>query len=704
MTQDHRDKRYYFETDHQITDYLLNGSADAEMLASDPAYAYQSSVRFRHAVVGALLVLTLFAVLFASGDAVRLVQLGPRFVARAAAAVLAFPHYPIAITILPLLGGPLAAELGKRRSEQSRDTLLLVTYVISLLMIVSMAPQVFAGAVETSIPGVLSFGLHFRVDILSYIMVLTSGLLWFVVGIYARDYMMTEHHRDRFAMFLSITYAGVLGTVMAADVLTMFLFFELMTFASYLLVAHNESSDSIVAGSSYIYMGVVGGLSVLVGIVLMQFYTAKLDFVLLAQELREAGAVQYVIATLFVLGFGLKAGMMPLHIWLPKAHPVAPTPASALLSGLMIKTGTYGILRVMTSFFMPDFRFAATRDDVLWAISHNEGTILIWIGIATMAIGVVLALQQASMKKMLAYHSISQMGYIIMGIGVASYLGYIGAMGFAGSVYHTVNHALFKSLLFMVVGVLYLSTGETNMYRLGGLWRRMPFTALVCLVAALGITGMPGFNGYASKTILHHAIDEAWQYGHHSFRTAETLFTLVSAGTVCSFIKLYYYAFIRSPKHGEVHVSASHLGAGSLQIALGVLAVLIAAVGAFPSFMLDTFIIPAARTFNYDPVFIDRYLVGLQFFTRQDLWNSTVAYLIGTLLFVTGVRFGLFHLHAPAWLTFENVLYRPLYRSIRKTADALTYNYEHKTNAADVYIYAAVLVAALGLLMLGVPR
>ncbi len=691
---------FYLDTDHQVSDYLLNGSADAEMLASDPIYAHDRALRFRTAVAVAIVLLGLLAVLFASGDAARLAEFGDGRVAHVTTTILEFAHYPIVLTLIPLLAGPLAAELGKRRSEHSRDLILLTTYVASGALIIIMSPQVFAGAVETSIPGVLGFGLHFRVDLVSYVMVLSAGLLWFVVGIYARDYMMTEHHRDRFAMFLAVTYAGVLGTVMAADILTMFLFFELTTFSSYMLVAHHESSDSLVAGNNYIYMGVIGGLSILVGIVLMQFYTEKLDFVLLAQELRDIGIMQYVIATLFVLGFGLKAGMMPLHIWLPKAHPVAPTPASALLSGLLIKTGTYGMLRVMTSFFMPGFRFAASREDVLWSLSHNEGTVLIWIGIATMAAGVVMALQQSSMKKMLAYHSISQMGYIIMGVGVASYLGYIGAMGFAGSIYHTVNHALFKSLLFMVVGVLYLYTGESNMYRLGDLWRRMPFTALVCLVASLGITGMPGFNGFASKSILHHAIDEAWHYGHHSFRTAETLFTVVSAGTVCSFIKLYYYAFLRKRDNGAVPLSVSRIGSGTMQIAMAVLATLIVLIGAFPSYLLDTFIIPAARTFNYDPSFIDRYLVGITFFNPKEIWNAAVVYLLGAALFATGIRFGLFHLHAPRGLTVENAIYRPIYRAVRGGADKLTYNYEHKTNTSDVYIYAAVLVFALASLLL----
>lgn len=608
--------------------------------------------------------------------------------------VMRFRYFPATILLVTFSAGPLVARVGKRISEHARDTLLLVVYAVTFLMIVAMFPQLQNAPPTNTFPGVLGYGLHFRVDMLSWIMLITSSVLWVVVGIYARDYMPIEHHRDRFYIFFMFTYGGVLGTVMASDILTMFLFFEIMTFASYLLVAHKETPDSIMAGSRYIFMGVAGGLAVLLGIVLLQYHTEHLDFGLLAGTMRDIGPAQYVIAALLILGFGLKAGMLPLHIWLPRAHPVAPTPASALLSGLLIKTGTYGILRVVTSFFMPAFDAAASRDNVLWTLSHMEGAILIWIGIATMAVGVFMALQQSDMKKMLAYHSISQMGYIIMGVGVASYLGFIGAMGFAGAVFHTMNHALFKSLLFMVVGVVYLNTGQTSMYNLGGLWRRMPITALVCLVAALGITGMPGFNGFPSKTILHHAIDEAWHYGHYSFRTAEMLFTVVSAGTVASFIKLYYYVFFRPVAPGK-DVYVGNVGSGTMEIAMSISAMLILGIGFFPGVVMHHLVIPAAQTFNYDPAFIDSYLVDMNFFNTRDVWNAAVAYLLGFLLFFTGIRFGLFHLHLPEWLKYGNSLYHRSTVWLRGLMYRFYREFERRAAAVDTYVYTAILIGAL---------
>lgn len=607
-------------------------------------------------------------------------------------AAIQFPYLPLLAILLPFLGGPMEAYIGKR-SEKLRDFTVVFTSFATFLVVLAMYPQVLDGGIQNSIPGVFGYGLHFNVDMLSYIMVSTAGILWLMVSIYAHEYMMSEHHRERFYLFKAITFSGVLGTVMAGDILTMFLFFEIMTFSSYLLVAHNQSTDSILAGNNYIYMGVGGGLSVLVGMLLLLFNTNHLDFAFLALELSDTGWLQYIISFLFVIGFGIKAGMLPLHIWLPKAHPVAPTPASALLSGLLIKIGAYGLLRITTSFFMPAGELISGRDDPLWALSQNMGAVIIWIGITTMAVGVFMALQQGDMKKMLAYHSISQMGYIIMGVGVASYLGYIGAMGFAGSIYHTVNHALFKALLFMVAGVVYLKTHEKNMYKLGGLWKQMPFSAFVCLIAALGITGMPGFNGFASKSVLHHAIDEAYEYGHYSFKYAEVIFTIVSAGTVCSFVKMFSYVFLG--KCPEEHKNISKSGNGMMQMAMGGLALLIIGIGIAPNYVMDHFIIPAAGVFTYDAYFIGNYLVDMNFFNYKDLTGMIPVYLLGFGIFFAGKKFDLFHLHMPKWMDFEFIMYKPLAKVVMNFSRKVTDQYEVRTNNADVYIYAMILLATL---------
>ncbi|MCC5912199.1 MAG: proton-conducting membrane transporter [Clostridiaceae bacterium] len=598
---------------------------------------------------------------------------------------------PVLIILVSLIGGPIEAFIG-RKSEGLRDFAVVDNNFITFIMILAMYPKVASGSIAYRIEGLFGYGLSFNVDMLSFIMAITAGILWFLVSIYAHDYMEIEAHRNRFYLWKTVTFGGVLGTVMAGDMLTMFLFFELMTFSSYMLVAHNQSNESILAGDSYIYMGVVGGLCILLGIVLVAAYTNTLEFVPLAAELAELGWVKYLITILFATGFGIKAGMLPLHIWLPKAHPVAPTPASALLSGILIKIGAYGILRVATTLFVPALEDISGYADPLWEVSQKLGALIIWMGIITMVVGVFMALQQSNMKKMLAYHSISQMGYIIMGIGVASYLGYRGSMGFSGSIYHMINHAFFKALLFMAVGLVYLRTHELDMYKLGGLWRKMPFTAFVTIIAILGITGMPGFNGFASKSILHHAIIEAYEYGHYSFKYAEILFTIVSAGTVCSFIKLFGYVFLGDcpEKYRDIEGEKP-----MMDMAMGGLALLIIFIGQSPNYILDRFIIPATRNLTYDPAFIDKYIVDMNFFNNHDVVSMVWVYILGIVIFIIGKKYDLFHLHLPTWLSCENTIYRPLYKGVRGLSESITKEYEEKIIKSDTIIYTVFLTGIL---------
>ena len=259
---------------------------------------------------------------------------------------------------------------------------------------------------------------------------------------------------------------------------------------------------------------------------------------------------------------------------------------------------------------------------------------------------------------MLAYHSVSQMGYIIVGIGVALYLGYNGAMGYTGAIYHIINHALFKSLLFMVAGVIYYHTKELDMYKLGGLWKKLPITTLVFLVAAMGISGIPLFNGYISKTILHHSIVEAYEYGSPVFFYAELIFIVVSAGTVCSFIKMFYYVFIRKTDN---KYPQSTFDFSSFDIALWAIALIIILIGLNPGFILDKLIIPQLNIMAYDAVFIDHYIVHLNVFNWADLAMTAMIVGLGFVIFFLGKKFNMFHLRLPKWLNIEYWFFLPAY-------------------------------------------
>jgi hydrogenase-4 component B len=562
------------------------------------------------------------------------------------------------IILTPVTGSFLQMILG-RISDQRRDISIVLWTFITFIFGLLLYPQAVSRSVLT-FEGILLTGLSFRADLLSFVMVLVTTLIWLFVMMYSHHYMLHEQHRNRFYFFLALTLSAILGTILAGDLLTMFLFFELMTLSSFMLVTHGESVDSLSAGYQYLFIGVFGGILILLAIILQIITIGDLRFVPMAGRFIAIGGLRYVIIALLVMGFGIKAGMAPVHIWLPRAHPVAPTPASALLSGILIKIGAYGLLRVMLSYTFPED--ALTSIESAWTFSEGVGYVMIWLGIITMAIGVFFALQQSNAKKMLAYHSISQMGYILLGIGVMAYLGDQGSMGFAGALYHIVNHALFKSLLFMVVGIIYLSIHEYDMYQMGGLIKRFPITAGIAFIACLGIAGVPFFNGFASKSLIHHALEKAVHYGHPSLVIVEWLFILISALTVTSFIKFFKTIFL-GPIRTE-HVTCSQ-SIRIMELGMAGLALVIVLIGLQPHLLLDHLIIPALQQHPFDPVFIAKYILPMPFFAIKDLILMVQIIALGALIFVLGVRYHWFHLKFSNSFTIEKILMYPINKALQ---------------------------------------
>jgi len=500
---------------------------------------------------------------------------------------------------------------------------------------------------------VTPYSLTFRVDWLGFLIALITSFIWLMATIFAIEYMNHEQDRGRFFIFFMLTLAGTVGVPLTGDLLSLLLFFELMSLSSYILVVHNQSNEAYSAGNLYLYLGVFGGMCLLTGIGLIYFNCGSLAIA--PQECMVSGFNSYLLAAgiLMVIGFGIKAGMAPLHIWLPQAHPVAPAPASALLSGLMIKSGAYGIIRTINMIYTPGHDLLSTENlaagvNNLWHTLSESGYVIIWIGIITMFLGVCLALLQNNIKKLLACSSISQIGYIIMGAGVGAYLGYEGAMGIAGSAYHILNHAFFKSTLFLAAGAVVYLTGELDMFKLGDLKKKMPFTAAVVLIASLGIVGMPLFNGFASKTMLHHAIVEAYEHHHlYSLYIAEKIFTITGAGTVCYFLKFLYYTFWRKAPAGMAEVKKEPL---LMKASLGVLAAVMLLIGFSPNLVLTKLITPVLNTFVLDTHFIEHHILHLSFWTWNDLGAVVLALALGAVFFYLAQRTNVYHLQIPSWL------------------------------------------------------
>ena len=527
------------------------------------------------------------------------------------------------LVLLPLLTGILCMYVeGLKRQVALSITACLV---VAAGLIGLWTGRLAASSVELILPGLR---LSLASEGIGLILAGFALLLWVASLLFSLSWFKVHQDNRRYMLLLGATCSGILITFLGGDFLTLFLGFELMSLASWGLVVHSQSEEAYNAGGLYLYLGVAGGMLLLTALALIYYYTGSFAF----DTAFPVQAPVEIIALLMLAGFGIKAGMIPVHIWLPEAHPAAPVPASALLSGILIKTGAYGILRTLD--------LAAGLPEVL----RTLGLTVLLLGIISMSFGVVMALLQHEAKRMLAFHSISQMGYVITGLGTAAFLGAAGGESLTGAVYHMLNHSVFKALLFLAAGSVYLYARHLNLYKLGGLYRLLPFTFALALVAAMGITGFPGLNGFASKTMLHHGLLTAVQELPRLAWT-EKVFVVVSAGTVCSFIKFIWFIF--AGKQTETAVSEQRPEAWPMLAGMGLLAAAVVGLGAFPYKMAEGILIPA--------------LAGLQTFgaaefhphiySLHSIMDIGIAFGLGAFIFWAGCRWHIFHLSPPAWFS-----------------------------------------------------
>ena len=320
-----------------------------------------------------------------------------------------------------------------------------------------------------------------------------------------------------------------------------------MSFTSYTWVVHDETPGAMRAGQTYLAVAIFGGMAMLFGLALLYITagTLALDELYSAvSQIPEKGKI-WAAGLLILIGFGAKAGMFPLHIWLPKAHPVAPAPASALLSGILTKSGIFGVIAVTVNIF---------RYNPAW------GNMLLDTRSRVMFGGALLALFSVNFKRVLACSSMSQIGFILIGVGLLAVLGEENMLAARGTVLHMMNHSLFKLLLFMVAGVIYMNTHKLNLNELKGWGRGKPLLMVLYLSGALGIGGIPLFSGYISKTLLHEGIVEyATLTLDRVFFTGwitllEWVFLLTGGMTLAYMAKLFTVLFIDRPQ--QTHLTA----------------------------------------------------------------------------------------------------------------------------------------------------
>ena len=529
--------------------------------------------------------------------------------------------------------------------------------------LLALAPTVWReGAVTLELPVVID-ALRFRLDGLGLLFGLIVTFVWSAASLYAVSYLAADGRVARYHATSLLTLTALLGIFAAADLITLYVFFEWLGLLAYLFVVHTQTPAAIRAGLKYLVLTLLGGFAVLAGILVLQGVGVGALGVPWPAAVSEGWRT--LAAVLLLSGFGVKAGLLGLHIWLPDAHTAAPAPASALLSGLMIKAGIYGILRTLGLLY--------GGEEGLSAAAFEFGAALVALGTLGMLAGVAMAWLQREAKRLLAYSSVSQIGFILVGIGSAAILaaaqasageGAGSAVAWTGVLAHVVNHALFKALLFLALGAVIHAAGCGDLRELGGLWRRMPYTFALALVAALAIAGLPGLNGFVSKSILHHALvyAEAAQ-GAPWLVIAERVFTLATFGTAAVLTKLMVLTFAGAPRsEGAAHAREVDV---PMRAAMGLLALATVVVGLYPQTLAPA-LAAAVGVLGGSPAGVVGELMG----PLRDVgdWQAAaLALAAGVSLHLLGQRFAVDALVVPWYLSLDDSLRRLLRSLVRSS-------------------------------------
>ncbi|MFW6279000.1 MAG: complex I subunit 5 family protein [Bacillota bacterium] len=383
--------------------------------------------------------------------------------------------------IIPIIGSMLFLK-AHSLSDNIKSLLLTGTVVLTFLSTLIFYPIVNSGgSLNFNLDSVMLMGISFKIDILSFFLAALVSLVWVFITVYSSEYMEHDQGKNRFHIFLLLNLSGAMGFFYSGDIITMFLFFELLTIFSYILVVHKENEEALRAGNRYIFLSLIGGLGFLFSIIVTHISGFSLSFTG-GGGVDEPSLLINIAFFVYMIGFSIKAGIFPFHIWLPVAHPSAPSPASALLSGIMIKTGAFGMIRVIYNIYSVEF---------IQQMGWNN--ILLVISALTIFLGSAAAIFENDIKRRLAYSSIGQMGYIFLGIFL------LNEASLIGNIFHIASHAVMKSCLFLAAGIIIHETGKRKIEELKGIGRQMPVTMISFTLAALAMIGIPPFTGFITK-------------------------------------------------------------------------------------------------------------------------------------------------------------------------------------------------------------
>ena len=536
-----------------------------------------------------------------------------------------------------------------------------------------------------SLAGVGGQGLHFLYTGFRGSFAVLTAFAWFVTFLFSKEYMKNDTHVIRYDLFNLFTLGATMGIFYAADLFTLFFFFEIMSFTSFMWVAHRQTKETAYAAGTYLGIAIAGGMAILMGLFIAYNQIGTLTF----GELYNGAAAKiqagedltwlYVAAGCMFVGFGAKASAFPVHVWLPQSYTQAPAPATALLSAILSKTGVFGILLVSLE---------------ILPMQSGWGLFILLVGLVTMVLGGIRGVMSSNFKTTLAYSSMSQIGFILVGMAMQILLAQmmtastdaelsrevsnVFSMAVNGTYLHMLNHSLVKLVLFMIAGLIFAQVGSYDLNRVRGFGHKKPFLLVTFTLAVAGVGGIPLLNGYVSKTLLHESIVEYTALmdpatavaSPMAFRIVEYLFLFSGGLTVAYMTKLFIVLFVeknRDEKLQSEYESKKTYASVLSKIAIGLCALPIPFIGLFPGAVAD----PIARYGFVHSGARELWAVDQEevfYFSVKNLSGALVSIIVGAIVYILIVRLlmlrkkeegyrGIF----PVWLDMERYVYRAVF-------------------------------------------
>ncbi len=436
---------------------------------------------------------------------------------------------PVFIAI-PLITAFLLPVFGKKGKTVATVLANVATISLLVLAVFSVGQSRVYEIGKWSIP----LGINLVLDGLSSLLLLAISVVSAAAMLFSARYMEQYTAKAKYLTLFLLMVAGMNGVVLSGDIFNLFVFLEIASLASYALVGFGCEHEELEASFKYMVLGSIASIFILFAVALVYGNTGSLNMAYISKAIQSPdlglnAGLMFALA-LFIVGFGLKAALVPFHAWLPDAHPSAPAPISAMLSGILIKTlGIYALVRVVFNVF---------------GISVSIGWLLVVLGLLSMVAGAFLVIGQWDIKRLMAYSSISQIGYVVLGIGLGGLIIARGdnlawaSLAILGGLFHLVNHAVYKSLLFLTSGSIQMATGTRQMKEMGGLAEKLPVTRTMCTIASASIVGIPPFSGFWSKLILVVAAVQA------QFYWVAAIIVFVSLCTLIMYLKVQRYVFL----------------------------------------------------------------------------------------------------------------------------------------------------------------